>query len=462
MKHETGMARLFAVIRRRRWPVVVTALATAAVGLYLVKSLVPLYEARAVVRIDDPRPARDYVPPLTTEPDADRLKSTRLGILAQPLIAEAAEKVRLIAPDAKDRPRRLLLTTARVDARQEGEDIFVVTFQDEDPARARAFLDALIAGYAQHRAAEQSGRAAATAMYLAGEVEALRPRVAKAEAALERARTERYGALPEQLEANLRVLDDNEMSVHALISSLDAAQARRRDILADVQSPLRHQEEAVARDLSAARTRYAANAPEIQNLEAELARVRNERASDEGSAARRLASSAELRAANEQVKLLQGQIADLQKRDDELRAHIAAAAKNGEQLATLALDRDVLRERLKTLVGKHEEAALAAGLEAGVSGRARVTVVEPPWTPPTPAKPAKPLFGLAALALAVLLGLGVGFLLDALDKRVLAVEDVRALTGDLPLLGVVPRLARPGRAANGNLVRAAAAAGSDE
>src|SRR5262249_41728589 len=101
-----------------------------------------------------------------------------------------------------------------------------------------------------------------------------------------------------------------------------------------------------------------------------------------------------------------------------------------------------------------------AGLEAGVSGRARITVVEPAWVSATPVKPSKPLFALAALAIAIGLGLGVGFLLDGLDRRVLATEDVRALIGDLPVLGIVPRLDRMGRAANGNS-RAIVAAGSD-
>lgn len=464
MKHETGWARLFAVVRRRRWPVIATTIAAATAGLLVVQTMEPLYQARAVVRIDDPRPARDYVPALVSEPDADRLKSARLGFLAQPLVAEAAEKANLLPPEgiSDARARMMAQTMARLDARQEGQDTFVVTFEDADPARAKTFLDALVAGYTVHRSAEQSGRAAATAAYMAEQVAALRPRVAEAEAKVEKLRVENYGALPDQLDGNLRILDDNEMTVHALIASLDAAQGRRRDVLNDMQSPLRHQEEAVARDLSTARLRYAADAPEVKALESELARLHDDRASQEGAMARRIQASGELRTVNDQITRINGQIAELRKRGDELRKRVSAAAKNGEAIAVIALDRDVLRDRLKALVAKEEEARLAAGLEAGVTGRARVAVVEPAWAGATPVKPSKPLFALGAVALACALGLGVGFLLDALDRRVLSTEDVVALTGDLPLLGVVPRLARVGRVANSNLIHAAAAAGSRE
>jgi capsular polysaccharide biosynthesis protein len=88
-------------------------------------------------------------------------------------------------------------------------------------------------------------------------------------------------------------------------------------------------------------------------------------------------------------------------------------------------------------------------------------VIEPAGASATPVKPSKPLLALAALAAAVLLGLGVGFTIDTLDRRVLAAHDVRALTGNLPIHAVVPHLSRAGRAANSNDHRAAQAAGRE-
>jgi uncharacterized protein involved in exopolysaccharide biosynthesis len=229
----------------------------------------------------------------------------------------------------------------------------------------------------------------------------------------------------------------------------------------DVISPLRHQEEAVARELSTARTRFAADAPEVKALEAELSRVREERTSDEGAAAKRIQGSRELKLAETQIGTIQAQMGELRKRSEELRGRIENVARNGEQIARLALERDVLRDRFKSLVQKHEEAALAAGLEASVSGKSRLTVLEPAWASAQPVKPSKPLYAMLVLAAAALLALGVGFLIDTLDRRVLAADDVRALMGDLPILAVVPRLSRAARAANSNDVRAALAAGRD-
>src|SRR5262249_39856702 len=243
MKHERGWARLWAVVRRRRWAVIGTTIAAGAVGFYVVDSMEPQYQARSVVRVDDPHVAREYVPPLVNEPDGERLKSARMGFLAQPLIAEAAQKAGLL-PSGDDQARALALAraTQHIDAHQEGQDTFIVTYEDSDPARARTLRSTLVTKYIQLRTAGAATRSAQTAAVLSKEIEALRPRVAAADAALEKVRLEHYGALPDQMEANLRQLDDNQLTVHALMASLDAAEGRRRDILMDVQSPLRHQE----------------------------------------------------------------------------------------------------------------------------------------------------------------------------------------------------------------------------
>lgn len=442
---ETGFDRLLGIVRRRRWPVAAVAVLAAAVGLWWVKRLPPTYRARAVLRLDDPRPGRDYVASTVNEPTGERLRSRRLSFLARPLVERAAEETGLVARAAAGptRDRALDAITTRLDARQEGEDAFVLTFDDPDPARARAFLGALAGAYAEWHAHETARRAAATAAFFEREVEALRPRVLEAEARVERYRAEHYGALPEQLEANLRVLDETQAEAHSVRISLDAALARRQVILSEAQSPLRRQEEEIARTLSLARARYAPGSGEVRSLEAELERVRAERHRDERSLARAARRSPELRAAERDAERLRARLDELAAREAELRARVEAASHHAEVLARLGLERDVLRERLRTLVAKHEEAALAAALESDVAGRARVAVVEPAWVAAAPVKPAKPFLGALVLAAAAALALAVGWLLDATDRRVRSVDDVRLVAGDVPLLGVVPPLRRP-------------------
>jgi uncharacterized protein involved in exopolysaccharide biosynthesis len=440
-ERELGLARAWGAARRHRVVVAATALLLAGAGLFVVKRLRPTYAARAVVRIDDPRPVKDYIMPTVLEPEpGEGLKSARLGLLAYPVVEEAAGKLGLLPPERDRRERVVASLAGRLDARQEGMDTYVVTFEDGDRARAQKFLGALIDAYRARRAVETTTRANAAAKFFNSQVDDLRPRVADAEAKVEGFRLEHYGSLPDQLDSNLRLLDDMQANVHTLAASLDAAQARRRDILADTSSPIRHQEEAVAAQLAAARARYNNDAPEVKALEAQLAAVHHDRVSDEDELSRRVRASAELHSVDGQIDSLTAQIADLGTRETELQKRIGDVAKNGDQLARLGLERDLLRDRLRALVARELESELAAGMEAELAGGERVTVVTPSWASPSPVKPAKPLLAMLVLAGALLLAFGAAWLVDAADRRVHPSE-LKVFIGELPVFGVVPSFA---------------------
>jgi capsular polysaccharide biosynthesis protein len=57
--------------------------------------------------------------------------------------------------------------------------------------------------------------------------------------------------------------------------------------------------------------------------------------------------------------------------------------------------------------------------------------------------PNRPLLGLGALLLAVALGLGVGFALDANDASIRDPEQLRDLTVTTPILAVIPKVDLP-------------------
>jgi polysaccharide biosynthesis transport protein len=440
MTREIGFTRLWGVVRRRRWTVAITASLAAVLGLLYVWHLPKLYQARAAVRIDDPRPARDYVAPTVTEPGIERLKSVRRALIARPIVLAAGQRAGMSELQAEG-------ASLRLDARQEGEDTWFLTYEDTDPARAERFLAALTEAYTLSRAAELQHRAAATETFFAGEIDRLRPLVAASEVGVEAFRMAHYGALPDQMSANLAALDAIGFQINTLSLSVDSALQRRRAILADASWPLRRQEEEAARALSVGRTRFAAGAPEIAALEQELARVRAERSaeeealaspSSEGKSGNTRATS-ELRGVDQEIARLRGTVDALLTRKDELSKRIEDAAKNGEALAKLSLDRDVMRKELESMLAKHQEATVAAGLEADVAGRARVAVIEPAWTGRAPVKPPKLFYALVALLLAGGLGLGVGFLADTATRTVRRPEDVATVT-DVPVLGSIPRI----------------------
>lgn len=95
---------------------------------------------------------------------------------------------------------------------------------------------------------------------------------------------------------------------------------------------------------------------------------------------------------------------------------------------------DTNRTLYDGLLQRYKEIGVAGGLSTN-----NVSVVDPARAPGGPSKP-QPIKNLIAAAfIGLLLGLGVSFLLEALDETVRAPQDVESQLG-LPLLGTIPKL----------------------
>ncbi|MEB2288551.1 MAG: polysaccharide biosynthesis tyrosine autokinase [Anaerolineae bacterium] len=139
------------------------------------------------------------------------------------------------------------------------------------------------------------------------------------------------------------------------------------------------------------------------------------------------------------VELAQSQ-ADLEQTRQDYEAALGADYPDAEQIQILR-DLLTLREgRYTTLLAQYERIRALVELQAP-----SISVVEPARTPRTPSQPQKPLIlGLAGL-LGLSGGLGLAFLLEALDTRIYSKSQIASLSGS-PILGEIPALSRQRRA----------------
>jgi uncharacterized protein involved in exopolysaccharide biosynthesis len=437
---ELGWARLRGVVRRRRVPILATMVGATCVAALLLWRVPPIYQAQAVLRALEAQPPRDYVAPTVAEQVGERLKSLRLGVMARPLVAQAASELGM-ERDVPGVTRDELVDRLRerMEVRVEGADTFLLTYSDPDPERARALTNRVAELFVETQVARRQQIATATTEALRGEVTQLRPAVEAADQAVRAFKLERYGALPEQEEANLRTLDQTTMEINIQSTNLDTDLERRRQLLAAALSPLRHHEETLAGELYASRTKYTDDNAEVRRISAELERVRAQRLADERDL------QAKVRLANPQLAALDGEIgrtkallAGLRARQEHVRGRVQATAKNGQELAGLAATLDSLRGKYGAALGHLRDAELAESLERNLS-HLRFDLVEGAALPSHAVAPDRTLLASAALLIALALGLGVGFFLDAQDRSVRGPAELRLL-GAPPVLTCIPNL----------------------
>jgi uncharacterized protein involved in exopolysaccharide biosynthesis len=407
-------------------------------GLYI-GSMERMYRAQAVLRVLESQPSKEYVAPTTAEQVGERLKTLRLGVMARPPLVEVIGELGLERATGRSRDALLDDMRARMEVKVEGEDTFLLTYEDQDAERAREVVDRLAAKFVARQVARREQVATATRRALADEVARLRPQMDSLEQKVRAFKIAHYGALPEQQEQNLRTLDQTTMELNIQSTNLDMEEEHRRQMLLAAMSPMRHQEDTLTTALHESLTRYTPEHPEVQRIKAELDRVRGLRLEDERRLRADVGANPELMALASSIGRSRSILAGLRKRQTDVRARLMETAKNGEALFVLTTDLDAVRQKYQAGVGKLHEAELATGVERSLANL-RYETVEGAALPLHPARPNRPLLAAGALVLAALLGLGMGFMRDFADTSIHGPEELRAMGRGLDVLACVPDL----------------------
>lgn len=147
---------------------------------------------------------------------------------------------------------------------------------------------------------------------------------------------------------------------------------------------------------------------------------------------------------NKQIQAVSVNVASnyriLKQREDEIRATL-----NAQRTKVLELNKD--RDALTVLTREVENAQRAYELITqrytqtnveGQSNQSDISILNPATPPVDPDSPKLVLNTVIAIFLGGLLGLGVGILVEVLDRRVRSAEDLKVLL-DAPVLGVFPK-----------------------
>jgi uncharacterized protein involved in exopolysaccharide biosynthesis len=439
---ELGMARVRGVLRRRRLPVIVATVGALGIAAALIYQVEPGYKAAAVIRAAEVQPAKEYVAPTVAEQIGERLKSLRLAVMARPVVTEAAQKLGLIR-DPKKADAIVDDIKQRMDVKVEGDDTFLLTYADPNPEKARAIVNQVAEVFMKQQVEHRAQVSSATVQAFRDELAQLKPQLDDTDKAVRAYKTKHYGALPEQQEENLRVLDQTTMEINIQSTNLDMDQERRRQLLANALSPLRHQEENLAGQLYDARTKYTPDHPEVHRILAEYERVKAQRIEDErGLTDRVRRNNPELAALEGELGRTKAMLAGLRQRQSDVRKRVEETARNGGELAGLQSTYDGLKEKYNLTLSHLRDAELADSLEKGLANM-RFDLIEAASVPEHAMSPNRPLLGLGALLLAVAIGLGVGFALDQQDTVIRDPEQLRDLAASTPILAVIPKVDMP-------------------
>lgn len=451
----------------------VTGGVVAALGLWYVLSLPPVYEASGTILVELPQIPAKLAPVPDSVGALTRLQVIQQELLTHNALLDLAKRQGIYpasetptpATIVRDLRDRIRLEPVTFNGSQEALG-FTVSFTADNPELAARVANDLIATILQRDADSRVESADATLSFFDGEVDRLAGKVAQIETRLKDFKTRNLDALPDTmafrrtLQINLRdrllVLDTEQSSLQSRRAGYIAFYRQTGAIdNTPAQTPEQAQLADLKRTLATQRTLFADDSPTIAALEQQINVVQAA-----------LHAGGDVAQTGDKVSPLDMQLADiddrlrsiaverdaLQRNDAQLTTSIAATPGVEAALNSLDREHDNAQTLYNAAVARRAEALASQQVESRLKGD-RLTLMESALPPERPIGPKRLQYALGVLAVALLAGLSV-LGLEFLKPGVRRAAEIEQKLG-LEVLAVVPQLPnrRPRRFSLSRLLR---------
>jgi polysaccharide chain length determinant protein (PEP-CTERM system associated) len=349
--------------------------------------------------------------------------------------------------------------------KQKDTDAFAIAYQDKDPRVAMQVVNGLAGLFMDENLKMRETKAVGTSDFLEAELESSRKRLEALEQELNEYRKRHMGELPEQLDANLRVLDrlntalnekerslqnarvnlmaiENEMAVrqNALSSAAVADAAPAAKVPEEQMSVAQLKEK-----LAGLRAAYTDQHPDVVRLKAKIEKLDAESRPAASTGAGRTVEVGISATAVRQTTVISGtiralelEIANLNREIKEYQRRVEATPKRELEMLSLKRDYDNMKASYNSLLNRRLEAEISVNLEKKQKGE-QFQIIEPATVPSRPVSPDLRKLFLLTIAAGLGLGGGLVFLLEMADTSVRKREDIEEKFG-LAILATVPRI----------------------
>jgi polysaccharide chain length determinant protein (PEP-CTERM system associated) len=449
-----------------------------------------LYQSSSLILVSPQKIPQDYVKATVTSTVEDRLQSIAQEIMSRTRLEQVISEYKLYPQAVKSKPMEEVVEAMRKDieinvprGRDKERNSFTISFIAKDPRTAASVTAKLASLFVEENLKIREQQAQGTTEFLETELSAKKEKVAKAQAEISAFKRRFINELPENRDANLKILEQLHLQSQKINESIKAAEDRRLIIQSQLANmplmtnalngrgtnreelmptamagtpPMVLQLSQLKSQLEDLEAKYTDNHPDIRvtkkkiaDLEKKIAQTNSE---GKGSAKKGKGGDSATDQYNyiqeerkSQLTLLDKDIRRLKKEDEQTRSMIAAYQARIDNtpirelnLSAMAGEFNNLNEAYQVLLKKNAEAQQAVNLERRQKGE-QFRIIDPARVPEKPFKP--DIFKVLLIGLALSLGAGVGatFIREQMDRSFRDAEDLETVLG-LKVLANIPRI----------------------
>jgi polysaccharide chain length determinant protein (PEP-CTERM system associated) len=418
------------------------------------------YRSGTLILVESKNMPEYFVTPVTTEGMAQQLNTIRQVVMSRTRLEQVIEKLDPY-PEMAGQPSHVVVEAMRraIEIRVQGNDSFVIEYVNRDPLKAMMVTNMLATQFTEDAGRLRDALTRKAYDFIQENVNDARRALEEREEALRQHKQKYWGSLPEQLDANLRVLQQLQLEQQTLGDNLRTLGERRaaleRSLLEGRRLASTAGSPAPAAELAKLRTaydsfrgRYTPEHPDMRALAARIDRLEREILAEQAkpAAPRDPLADPESASLAESLRLVEADIAALEVRrarlDEKItafQARVEDTPRAEQQLASLTRDYQQLRDNYNVALKKEMDAEMARRLEEHWRG-GYFRVLDPAYLPRRPIRAYASLFLMAGLVIGLGAGLVSAFVADLLDRTVKTERDLGDLVSS-PVLVSIPRAA---------------------
>ena len=462
------------VVRRRMWWFIAPVVFCIIVGVALCVFLPREYLSQATIGVAAPTLAPELLKGVSSLDKDERQRAISQQLLSPTVLQRVVREEKINPEQPVDQVAQWLRSNVEQNISvpnpitksdsPRGLDSFNLGYTDSDPGRAQRIANRIAYVFVEENSKSQIERTENTSEVLSQQVQASAARLGSLEDDLRVKKQANMGRLPDQVNANVALVNGLRSQFESLSNQLRGEQDRLSQIEAQIESmrqggtgmtaasttaiqAAQNRVNELQKQLAVARTVYTEKHPEIARLNEELSGARKDLAaaqqqsgSDNGLATDPLYKQKvqEREAAKLRIRDLQRASQAAQSQIQLYQARVDAAPMVEQELASLEREYQLEKQRYGDLSSKHQQAQMTESL-ARKQGGERFSVLYPANLPSRPTKPDMLRIMLLAIAGGLMLGAASAMGREFLDR---SVHDVRALQDEfeVPVLGEIPRI----------------------
>ena len=472
---DLDFSKIFLGFYRHKGLVFAISIVVFLLAAYIAAIMPNVYRSSSLILITPQRIPANFVAATVTSRVADRI-----GVISQEILSRTRLET-IIKEFGLFPGGRSMTMEDRVNAFRSGirldvrrNDSFQISFDSGNPETAMKVVNRLASLFIEQNLQVREQQAIGTTNFINAEAERLRKELEEQESLVTHYKVNNRFELPDQLDANLRIVEQlrdelkgNMATAASMQERLGSLQKQLVEASAPMPSisktgeseiklnlPANQKIQFRQKELDSLLIRYSEKHPDVMRLRAEIVAIEKELQA-EREKNKKVGSSKQpsenplKQIIEEQIDSLKSSIDAIQTSNGELRNAIAVHQKRienipmrGIELTKVTRTYDITLRKYQDLLAKGLESQLSENLEKKQKGE-QFQLIDPANLPLAPVKPNRPFILFGGLVAGIIGGLAAAFLWDLLDRSFRNSDDLAGFI-DLPILATIPAIVTRG------------------